>query len=237
MIRGFTTVVVALSVTAAAAQTIPVPRTVTSTRDAVAKPAPAQRTAAATTSAAAQPQLDQGATVERISAYLSGMKSLMGDFVQVGPDGRRTEGQFYVQKPGKVRFEYSPPSRVDVIADGQAVVVRDRKRATQDVYPLSQTPLRFLVADRVDLARDTNLVSVGADEQFVTVVIEETQMVGTNRLMLKFGAKDYKLRQWTVTDPQGYDTTVAVYNLDAGKKLDPSLFQISYDNPDQQNAR
>jgi outer membrane lipoprotein-sorting protein len=237
MIRGFTTVVVALSVTAAAAQTIPVPRSVTSTRDAVAKPAPAQRTAAATTSAAAQPQLDQGATVERISAYLSGMKSLMGDFVQVGPDGRRTEGQFYVQKPGKVRFEYSPPSRVDVIADGQAVVVRDRKRATQDVYPLSQTPLRFLVADRVDLARDTNLVSVGADDQFVTVVIEETQMVGTNRLMLKFGAKDYKLRQWTVTDPQGYDTTVAVYNLDAGKKLDPALFQISYDNPDQQNAR
>jgi outer membrane lipoprotein-sorting protein len=62
-------------------------------------------------------------------------------------------------------------------------------------------------------------------------------MVGTNRLMLKFGAKDYKLRQWTVTDPQGYDTTVAVYNLDAGKKLDPALFQISYDNPDQQNAR
>jgi outer membrane lipoprotein-sorting protein len=237
MIRGFTTVAVALSVTAAAAQTIPVPRSVTSTRDAVARPAPAQQTAAATTSTAAQGQLDQGATVERISSYLSGMKSLMGDFVQVGPDGRRTEGQFYVQKPGKVRFEYSPPSRVDVIADGQAVVVRDRKRATQDVYPLSQTPLRFLVADRVDLARDTNLVSVGADEQFVTVVIEETQLVGTNRLMLKFGAKDYKLRQWTVTDPQGYDTTVAVYNLDAGKKLDPALFQISYDNPDSQNAR
>jgi outer membrane lipoprotein-sorting protein len=165
------------------------------------------------------------------------MRTLVGDFVQVGPDGRRTEGQFYVQKPGKVRFEYSPPSRVDVIADGQSVVVRDRKRATQDLYPLSQTPLRFLVADRVDLARDTNLVSVGTDEQFVTVVIEEQQLVGTNRLMLKFGAKDFKLRQWTVTDPQGYDTTVAVYNLDAGKKLDPALFQINYENPDLQNSR
>jgi outer membrane lipoprotein-sorting protein len=184
-----------------------------------------------------QQPLDQGAMVERVSAYLSNMKTLVGDFVQVGPDGRRTEGQFYVQKPGKVRFEYSPPSRVDVIADGQSVVVRDRKRATQDLYPLSQTPLRFLVADRVDLARDTNLVAVGADEQFVTVVIEEQQLVGTNRLMLKFGAQDFKLRQWTVTDPQGYDTTVAVYNLDASKKLDPALFQINYENPDTQNAR
>ena len=59
----------------------------------------------------------------------------------------------------------------------------------------------------------------------------------TNRLMLKFGAKDLKLRQWTVIDPQGYDTTVAVYNLDTSKKLDPGLFKISYENPDAQNAR
>jgi outer membrane lipoprotein-sorting protein len=238
MFKTVSAVAVAFVVTAAAtAQTIPVPRAVTG-RDSAPKPPSVQRaTPLASTAAEPQQQLDGRALVERVSAYLSNMKTLVGDFVQVGPDGRRTEGQFYVQKPGKVRFEYSPPSRVDVIADGQSVVVRDRKRATQDLYPLSQTPLRFLVADRVDLGRDTNLVSVGADEQFVTVVIEEQQLVGTNRLMLKFGAKDFKLRQWTVTDPQGYDTTVAVYNLDAGKKLDPALFQINYENPDLQNSR
>jgi outer membrane lipoprotein-sorting protein len=238
MFKTISTVAVALAITAAAAaQTIPVPRAVTG-RDSVPKPPTAQPASVLNTGAAATQQaLDPQAMVERISSYLSNMKTLSGDFVQVGPDGRRTEGQFYVQKPGKVRFEYSPPSRVDVIADGQSVVVRDRKRATQDLYPLSQTPLRFLVADRVDLARDTNLVSVGSDEQFITVVIEEQQLVGTNRLMLKFGAKDFKLRQWTVTDPQGYDTTVAVYNLDSGKKLDPALFQISYENPDLQNGR
>jgi outer membrane lipoprotein-sorting protein len=238
MFKTISTVAVALAITAAAAaQTIPVPRAVTG-RDSAPKPPSAQPASALNTGAAATQQaLDPQVMVERVSAYLSNMKTLSGDFVQVGPDGRRTEGQFYVQKPGKVRFEYSPPSRVDVIADGQSVVVRDRKRATQDLYPLSQTPLRFLVADRVDLARDTNLVSVGSDEQFITVVIEEQQLVGTNRLMLKFGAKDFKLRQWTVTDPQGYDTTVAVYNLDSGKKLDPALFQISYENPDFQNSR
>ena len=236
MFKTVSAVAVALAVTAAAtAQTIPVPRAVTG-RDSAPKPPSVQRPAPVADDAAPR-ATNPEAMVERVSAYLSNMKTLVGDFVQVGPDGRRTEGQFYVQKPGKVRFEYSPPSRVDVIADGQSVVVRDRKRATQDLYPLSQTPLRFLVAARVDLARDTNLVSVGTDEQFVTVVIEEQQLVGTNRLMLKFGAKDFKLRQWTVTDPQGYDTTVAVYNLDAGKKLDPALFQINYENPDLQNSR
>jgi outer membrane lipoprotein-sorting protein len=118
---------------------------------------------------------------------------------------------------------------MEIVADGQSVVVRDRKLATQDVYPLSQTPLRFLLADRVDLLRDTNLVAVYADDVFITVVVEEKNpIVGTSRLMIMFSAADMQLKQWTVTDPQGYDTTVAVYNLDTTKKPDPSIFRIDY---------
>ena len=166
---------------------------------------------------------------ERVSAYLSSVRQLQGKFVQVGPDGSKSEGEFFLQKPGKVRFDYNPPSPIELIADGQSVVVRDRKLATQDLYPLSQTPLRFLLADRIDLLRDTNLVGVYADDVFVTVVIEERQILaGTHKVMLMFGAQDYQLRQWTVTDPQGYDTTVAVYNLDSRVQPDPNLFRIDY---------
>ena len=161
----------------------------------------------------------QRALLERISGYLSNVQTMVGNFVQIGPDGGRAEGTFYIQKPGKVRFEYNPPSPIDIIADGSSVVVRDRNLATQDLYPLSQTPLRYLLADRIDLLRDTNVISVSADDTFVTVVIEETQvMVGTNRLMIMFDAKDLQLKQWTVTDPQGLDTTVAVYNLELDEK-------------------
>ena len=171
----------------------------------------------------------QRVVLDKISSYLSSVQTMVGNFVQVGPDGKRTEGTFYIQKPGKVRFEYNPPTPIDIIADGSSVVVRDRKLATQDLYPLSQTPLRYLLADRIDLQRDTNVVSVSSDETFVTVVVEETVLVaGTSRLMIMFDAKDQQLKQWTVTDPQGYDTTVAVYNLDSGKKPDPTLFVINY---------
>lgn len=172
----------------------------------------------------------QRALVERVNTYLAGVQTLMGDFVQVAPDGSRSEGKFYLQKPGRIRFEYNPPSPIELIADGQSLVVRDRKLATQDLYPLSQTPLRFLLADRIDLLKDTNLVGVYADNLFVTLVIEQKQVFGgTHRLLLMFGAQDFQLRQWTITDPQGYDTTVAIYNLDAGKKLDPELFKINYE--------
>lgn len=172
---------------------------------------------------------EQRAIVERVNTYLSSVTVLSGKFVQVGPDGRRTQGDFYISKPGKVRFEYDEPSPIELIADGQSVVVRDRRLATQDVYPLSQTPLRFLLADRVDLTKDTSLVAVYADNVFITVVVEEKNgIVGTSRLMIMFGAKDMQLKQWTVTDPQGYDTTVAVYNLDSSRRPDPGMFKIDY---------
>ena len=169
------------------------------------------------------------ALVERVNHYLSGVQTMVGDFAQVAPDGGRTNGKFYLQKPGRLRFEYNPPSPVELIADGQSMVVRDRKLATQDLYPLSQTPLRFLLADRIDLLKDTDLVGVYSDNMFVTMVIEQRQIIGgTYRLMLMFSTKDLELKQWTVTDPQGYDTTVAVYNLDQSKKPDPNMFVINY---------
>jgi outer membrane lipoprotein-sorting protein len=180
-------------------------------------------------SSAATLSPEQRSIVERVNSYLSGMQILSGKFVQVAPDGRRTQGNFYISKPGKVRFEYDDPSPIELIADGHSVVVRDRRLATQDVYPLSQTPLRFLLADRVDLTKDTKLVAVYADDVFITVVVEEKNgLVGTSRLMIMFSAKDMQLKQWTVTDPQGYDTTVAVYNLDTTRRPDPSMFKIDY---------
>jgi outer membrane lipoprotein-sorting protein len=171
----------------------------------------------------------QKAAAAKVSAYLSSLGTLTGNFVQIGPDGSRTTGDFYIQKPGKVRFEYDAPTTIAMISDGQSLAVRDSKLATQDIYPLSQTPLRYLLSDRIDLMKDTNVVAVTADDLYTSVTIEEKNaLVGTSRLMLMVGTKDGQLKQWTVTDPQGYDTTVAIYNLDTVKKPDPGLFKIDF---------
>ena len=190
--------------------------------EAPAAPAP-------TTAVALNPT--QRTQIDKVSTYLSSVQQLVGNFVQVGPDGSRVKGEFYIQKPGKVRFEYEAPSPIAIIADGSSLAVRDTKLATQDIYPLSQTPLRFLLSDRIDLLKDTNVVSVTADDIYISVTIEEKQaLIGTSRLMLMVGVKDGQLKQWTVTDPQGYDTTIAVYNLDSSKKVDPGLFKIDFTN-------
>jgi outer membrane lipoprotein-sorting protein len=219
-----------------AAQGVPLPQPAPKNRNQPARPPAPMPTDAAGRPIPVRPgesvpyDGSQRALVDRVSSYLSSLQTLIGDFVQIGPDGGRSVGKFYIQKPGKVRFEYEPPSPIDVIADGSSVIVRDRNLATQDLYPLSQTPLRYLLADQIDLVRDTNLVAVSQDNTFITVTIEERQiLIGTHRLVLMFGAKDTQLRQWTITDPQGYETTVAVYNLDVSHKPDPNLFTISYE--------
>jgi outer membrane lipoprotein-sorting protein len=243
---------IAASLTAFAApssaQNVPIPKPAPKARDGVQMSASEPQKPPMTTGAAPNPVIpdprrnlpanifatfdaNQKAQAAKVSAYLSSLQTLVGNFVQVGPDGSKTKGEFYIQKPGKVRFEYEAPSPIAIIADGSSVAVRDRKLATQDIYPLSQTPLRYLLSDRIDLLKDTNVVSVTADDMFVSVTIEEKQaLIGTSRLMLMIGAKDGQLKQWTVTDPQGYDTTVAIYNLDASKKVDPGLFKIDFTN-------
>jgi outer membrane lipoprotein-sorting protein len=174
---------------------------------------------------------NQRSLVDRVSLYLSSINTLIGDFVQVGPDGTKSQGQFYLQKPGRVRFEYNPPNPIEITADGRLVSVRNRQLDTQDLFPLSQTPLRFILSDRIDLRRETNIVGVYADDIFATVVIEEKQpMIGTSRLMMMFDAKTLQLKQWTVTDAQGFDTTVAVSNLDTTKRPDPMIFTINTNN-------
>ena len=240
------------AVASAFAQTVPIPKPAPKGRDGTQLSASDQQRGPMTTGATSSQPPDpvipdprrnvpasifasfdsnQKAQAAKVSAYLSSLQNLVGNFVQVGPDGTKTKGDFFIQKPGKVRFEYDPPNPIDIVADGSTLVVRDRKLATQDIYPLSQTPLRYLLSDRIDLMKDTNVVNVTSDDVFISVTIEEKQaLVGTSRLMLMVGAKDGQLKQWTVTDPQGYDTTVAVYNLDSTKKIDPSMFKIDFTN-------
>jgi outer membrane lipoprotein-sorting protein len=245
--------VVTLSfMTSVSAQTVPIPKPAPKGRDGVqmsaSNPQKGPMTTGATPASPPDPVIpdprrnlpanifssfdaNQKAQAAKVSAYLSSLQTLVGNFVQIAPDGSKSKGDFYIQKPGKVRFEYEAPSPIDIVADGSSVAVRDRKLATQDIYPLSQTPLRYLLSDRIDLLKDTNVVSVTADDVFISVTIEEKQaLIGTSRLMLMIGAKDGQLKQWTVTDPQGYDTTVAVYNLDSSKKVDPGLFKIDFTN-------
>jgi outer membrane lipoprotein-sorting protein len=161
-----------------------------------------------------------------INRYFNSVRTMNGDFVQFGPDGEKTEGELHMMRPGKIRFIYAKPSNLDIIADGVDVVVRDIKNQTQDLYPLSKTPLRFLLADQIDLTSEANVTNVSLEPDLVKVVLEQSTVFGDGKLTMIFDRKTNELRQWTVTDAQGYDTTVAIYNIIPNQPTDEKLFYI-----------
>ncbi len=203
---------------------------------------PAAKAAPATAAAPAAPNGKKVATttanpapfnpytaIEKANAYFNNASTMVGDFVQLGADGRRSEGKLYVQRPGRLRFEYAQPASLEVIADGVKVAIRDRKLSTQDLYFIQQTPLKFLLKDKIDLAKDTKVLDVTNDANNTTIVIEDgSTLGGTSRIRLMFDPNTFQLKQWLVTDPQGYDTLVSLYNIDFKEKPDPSLFNINY---------
>ena len=171
---------------------------------------------------------EQKTKLAEVNSYFNSVKTMHGDFIQFGPNGERAEGKFYLARPGKIRFYYNPPSKVDIVADGKSVSVKDRKLATQDIWPLKETPLRFLLAEKINLEADAEVASVSVEPDLVTVVLADNSTFGTGKLTLIFDASTTELKQWTVTDAQGYDTSVAIYNTAVNGPTNPKLFTIDY---------
>ena len=163
-----------------------------------------------------------------ITDYFNGFRTMEGQFIQFGPNGEQSEGVFFISKPGKIRFHYRPPVKLDVIADGRTIAVRDNRTMTQDYYPLSKTPLRYLLADHVDLTSDKIVSEVREEPDLIALVIVEKSAFVDGKLTLIFDRKTFELRQWIVTDAQGLNTSVAIYNVATGKQPDPGLFKITY---------
>lgn len=180
---------------------------------------------AATTAPAAG---GQQATLANITNYFNRFRTMEGDFIQFGPHGEQSEGAFYIARPGKIRFQYKPPVKLDVISDGKNVSVLNTRTMTQDFYPLNKTPLRYLLADNIDLTAPGLVDEVREEPDLIAVVIVEKSKLVNGKLTLVFDRNTYELKQWIVTDAQGLNTSVAVYNVTTGKKSDPGLFKINY---------
>ena len=171
--------------------------------------------------------VEQQRLLARINDYFNSFRIMEGQFIQFGPSGEQSEGVFFLTRPGRIRFHYSPPSKLDVVADGSSVAIRDGRTRTQDLYPLSATPLRYLLADHIDLTSDAVVQSVTEEPDLISLTIVEQSSLAQGKLVLIFDRKTSALRQWVVTDAQGLNTSVAIYNTSTGKPQNPNLFRIT----------
>jgi outer membrane lipoprotein-sorting protein len=170
--------------------------------------------------------------VQRANAWLDAARVMSADFV---PNGRRSEGQLSLARPGHMLFEYTDPPRFEIVADGRSVAIVDKKLNTQDEYFIGQTPLKFLLSDHIDLARDTHLLNVSQEGKTITIELEDRAAFGgTAHLSLVFDASTFALKQWTVIDAQGFQTVVTLFDVDLKTNPDPALFHIDENLPANQ---
>jgi outer membrane lipoprotein-sorting protein len=169
--------------------------------------------------------------LDAISANLNGVATLKGAFVQIDPSGDLDQGAFYISKPGKMRFEYKPPSPTLIVSDGRTIAVANTRLNTVDRYPLSETPLGLVLGNNVDLRHNPALVSVQHEQGSIVIGARTNNGMKRANISLVFSDPGYELRQWTVVDNQGLTTTVALRDLVPGAVLSPSLFLLPDRNP------
>jgi outer membrane lipoprotein-sorting protein len=168
---------------------------------------------------------DQVRAVQKINAYFNGITNLQGSFEQVDPSNKRSTGRFYVQRPGKIRFDYAPPSALRIVADGAFLAIEDSDLKTVEKYPIKSTPFRLLLTSSVDLARDARIVGVESQEGMLAITVEDKTGDAAGRIKLVFDtAPEMKLSQWQITDAQGLTTQVTVSNIVSGRKVAADFF-------------
>lgn len=164
---------------------------------------------------------------QKIANHFASVKTMMGEFVQLSPDGNQIAGKFFISRPGKLRFNYEQPSPVRVISDGRNLVVGNQKLKTWSLYPLRTTPLKLLLSDKIDL-KSKMIKSVEQTDTLTTIVMGDRTIFGKSTITMMFDPNSYELRQWTIRDAQGKDTTVMVFNVETGVDLAAKVFRIPY---------
>jgi outer membrane lipoprotein-sorting protein len=174
-----------------------------------------------------QTQAQAAPAAQQIADHFSSVKTMMGEFVQFGPRGEQTGGKFFIERPGKIRFNYEKPSPIRVVSDGDSVVIMNTKLKSYDLYPLSKTPLKLLLDQRIDLSGQS-IRDVRQDTDLTTIVMGDKSVFGDSQITMMFDPKSYELRQWTIKDAQGKDTTVMIFNVQEGVSFDDKVFRIDY---------
>ncbi|KJE33861.1 cell envelope biogenesis protein LolA [Thalassospira sp. HJ] len=164
--------------------------------------------------------------IEKIENYLAGITTLKAEFVQISSDGGAAEGDLYMERPGKMRFEYNPPAQILLVSTGHDFIYFDKEINAPTYFDIDETPAGIILAENISLTDKVKIVDYRRTAETVRIELVRKSDPGAGSVTLVFSEKPMQLRQWIVTDPTGIETTVTLFNTQEGMKLDPELFKF-----------
>ena len=159
-----------------------------------------------------------------VQAYLKGIKSFRARFQQVAPNGQVSAGIMSLQKPGRLRFEYSPPSPILVVSDGTVITLVDYDLKQVTRWPINDTPLRPLVRTDFMFGEDVEVLGIKRNDQWINVAITDPKKRDEGSMVLTFTRNPLKLTEWQVLDQRKQMTIVTLDELQTNMSLDKSLW-------------
>jgi outer membrane lipoprotein-sorting protein len=174
--------------------------------------------------------------LQRIEAYLDQLRTLKAHFLQVASDGAISEGTAWLDRPGRMRFQYDPPAPFLLVASHNLLLFRDTQLGQTSTILLSQTPLGILLSDKVRLSGDVTVTDMARLPGQLQVSLVRTASPSDGTLTLVFADPPMALRQWTVLDAQRKETRVTLYNVELGGSLDQLLFDVATPRPSSGNG-
>lgn len=186
---------------------------------------PAQARAAAALNAADQAKL------AKVEDYLNTLRTIESRFVQANPDGSYLEGKMYLQRPGKLRFEYDAPSPYLIVASGSWFMYVDRELGQPNYLPIEKTPAYFILRPKFEFGGDLRVTALLQGENVLQVELEQASEPDAGQVMLIFTESPLALRKWRVIDSQGGLTDTTLINPRYGIPLADRLFEYQAPAP------
>ena len=180
--------------------------------------------ASAQAPAALSPQ--DRADVARVESYLNGIRTLHSRFRQIAPNGGTSEGQAWLERPGRLRFEYDPPSPFLLVGGHGLLVFHDSQLKQTSNIPLGSTPLGLLLQDNLRLSGDVTVAGLTRAPGQLQVRLLRTKSPADGTLTLIFADAPLALRQWSVVDAQRQETRITLYNVELGGTFNQKLFEF-----------
>ncbi len=168
-----------------------------------------------------QDQVDIG----RVESYLNSIKTLKAHFFQVAGDGGVSQGTAWLDRPGRMRFQYDPPAPFLLVAAHGVLTFNDSSLQQTSNIPLSRTPLGILLADNVTLNGAVTVTNIQRLPGQLQLTLVRAGSPGDGSLTLIFSDNPLALRQWVVVDAQRRETHVTLTDLQLGGSFDPALFE------------
>jgi len=169
---------------------------------------------------------ERDALLAEIATALGNVETAKGRFFQMGADDSLSEGDFYLRRPGRMRFEYDAPTPLLIVADGATVAIEDRDLETQDRVPLTATPLAMILDDEINFQDEVEVLEVRKGNGAIAIVMQDIDGEVEGTLALVLDAENYDLLQWRTVDATGGVTSVQLAGIKTGVRINPRLFRI-----------